>query len=837
MDTLTALSAPLSDGARNANALYEEARWEMEGIRRAARRYQEQAANAEPHTLPSGQWFLRQVVPPLVEVIQRRQKEAYVALGSKGKATDWSWSINTLPVMSLAFITVSRALDTARAPEPVSQVKAALTVVNNVVEEVNYQEWLHVERAAQKEAQLAGWHRPDMIAELKRLYPQVNRKTWARWKARAAIKPEKWTREERLALGAVLVDALLEAAPDYFVLHSRVENGKVVKTLQLTPRVYTVMMDIEARAEVAHPLETVMLIEPRPWERVSYPTTVSRNASTLRGGYVIHQLDPFGNAFTEHTRGLEDAVSDTDLTTWNALQATPYRVNTWLLDVMQDAYKAGLRLGGLEVGEPLPMPPKMPTPTWEALNDAQKGEVKLKRRELHRENVSIMGRSQSILDILMMGEELRHVERFWYPITRDFRHRLYMRATRGPHPQGSDIAKSLAMFAEGKALGADGFWWLAIRAANTFGMDKLTLEDRYAWTIDNLLKIRGCASDPLQFTWWTEADEPWSFLATCHEITMAIGQSPLGLETVHSFVSHLPIPMDGSCNGLQHLSAMGLDPTGAHATNLTPDPERQDIYTEIARKVALEVQQDVLDGVEAAPEWLDKVTRKTVKRAVMTTPYGVTPRGIRDQLISDKMIPAGAVGIGAKANYMTDKIQRALEGTVLSAKQIMDWLRAVAAALGKANVPFDWTTPSGSRVRQAYFEETVVRVETLLGKLSLAQENTQGSLVWRKQAAGSAPNVVHSFDAAHLSLTVNDALAAGISDFAMIHDSYATHAGNTTTLAVILRRAFVAIYRGDWLAKIAAEVRAYAPHIELPELPVRGDFDIEQVNDAEYFFS
>jgi DNA-directed RNA polymerase len=36
------------------------------------------------------------------------------------------------------------------------------------------------------------------------------------------------------------------------------------------------------------------------------------------------------------------------------------------------------------------------------------------------------------------------------------------------------------------------------------------------------------------------------------------------------FVSHLPVPLDGSCNGLQHLAAMGRDVVGAQATNIVP---------------------------------------------------------------------------------------------------------------------------------------------------------------------------------------------------------------------------------------------------------------------------
>lgn len=36
------------------------------------------------------------------------------------------------------------------------------------------------------------------------------------------------------------------------------------------------------------------------------------------------------------------------------------------------------------------------------------------------------------------------------------------------------------------------------------------------------------------------------------------------------YVCHLPVHMDGSCNGLQHYAALGRDTEGAKAVNLAP---------------------------------------------------------------------------------------------------------------------------------------------------------------------------------------------------------------------------------------------------------------------------
>src|SRR5205085_11516304 len=89
---------------------------------------------------------------------------------------------------------------------------------------------------------------------------------------------------------------------------------------------------------------------------------------------------------------------------------------------------------------------------------------------------------------------------------------------------------------------------------------------------------------------WKEADKPWTFLAACQEWKCYREQGP-------DFRSHLPVSMDGTCNGYQHLSAMGRDPIGGRATNLLPFDEPQDIYQEVADHVRRRIRQDLESGV------------------------------------------------------------------------------------------------------------------------------------------------------------------------------------------------------------------------------------------------
>src|SRR5205823_11460906 len=62
---------------------------------------------------------------------------------------------------------------------------------------------------------------------------------------------------------------------------------------------------------------------------------------------------------------------------------------------------------------------------------------------------------------------------------------------------------------------------------------------------------------------WTKAVQPWLFLRACLEWKRYQEEGP-------GMISHLPIPVDGSCNGYQQLGGMGLDPIGGRATNLMP---------------------------------------------------------------------------------------------------------------------------------------------------------------------------------------------------------------------------------------------------------------------------
>lgn len=78
---------------------------------------------------------------------------------------------------------------------------------------------------------------------------------------------------------------------------------------------------------------------------------------------------------------------------------------------------------------------------------------------------------------------------------------------------------------------------------------------------------------------------------------------------------------------------------------------------------------------------------------------------------------------------------------------------------------------------------------------------------------------------------------AGLTDLAMIHDSFGTHAGNAAALSTLLRRAFIDQYTEvDVLATFRDEIAAQLPEELrqlLPELPTKGSLNLEAIMDSD----
>lgn len=552
--------------------------------------------------------------------------------------------------------------------------------------------------------------------------------------------------------------------------------------------------------------------------------------------YYRIKTNPITFVLNKHTA---DDPSQVSRDAWEALDhigSTPWRINQYILSVVRQALEHPLQ-PGLKNTHIQELDETVDDEVWDSMTHQERAEIKRVRSEKHAENARARNAGCSMYRTLMEAEVLG-TDAFYVPHMMDFRTRIYPQGMT-INPQGSSMDKGLLEFAHGLPLGERGLYWLAVKVATCAGHDKLAFDDRVQWTSENLELIRDCVMDPMGNQWWAsdDVDDPWGLLASGHEYICALdSKNPLDYE------SHQPVPFDATCSGIQILSMLGRDPVGAKATNVSANAQRQDIYADVAKKVQASVKADMnredAQVREMATYWLaEGITRSTVKRAVMTTPYGVTDRGITDQLVKD-----GHAKHFTAANYLKEHIKQGLAGTVVKGVEIMAYFQETAKALAKAKQPLVWQTPMGSQCTQAYKKDRYCKIKTVVGEGKkdkyLYDPQEIDELDPSKQGLASAPNVIHSFDATLLQLTVLMLRDCGVDSMQMIHDSFAVHPSNADLLCRSVRKAAVDIFSHDWLEEFDQFIRGYAePDVELPELPERGAFDVTQVLDSQFFFS
>lgn len=635
-----------------------------------------------------------------------------------------------------------------------------------------------------------------------------------RWrKVLQELPTREWSSVDRTHVGTALLNAVLPHLGDVVKISSPARRQKQVHIRNS----FVESLSQEAgRVAMMRPFYLPMLCRPRPW---------SAQGWTLDGGYLALKADGLKarrvrGAGKGHTQAGD--LSEGHLAALNRLQGTAWMVNRFVLDVAQVAFQSDT--GPLPYKAPVVIPERFSDDMWSEMTDEERKTHLVKVSRAHQHNFRQAEAKLAHTRAITVADMMKDYPDIWFPHAMDYRGRMYP-IPQDLHPQGSDIVKSLLLFAKPKPLGERGWAWLLQHAAATYGLDKESRTDQLQWCSDNIVRVCRVGDNPwLDTEFWQQADEPWQFLAAAREIYSAAASG-----NVETYLCSLPISVDGSCNGLQHLSALGLDPVGGKAVNLTPGP-RQDIYQIVADKVVRSVEQssDPMSNL-----WDGRVTRKTVKRAVMTTPYGVTLRGIADQLVSDGFTD-GMEEPHQAAAFLRDRIVEALDGTLVKGMDVMRWFKDCANVLSKSDQGVSWETPIGSVITMTHMRDAETRVMTPFGYLRVLRPDAKPSLASHKQANSVSPNVIHSFDAAHMAMVINrtDGL-----DLAMVHDSYGTHPCDVDTLIDTTKEVFEEIYAEDWFHKLRASMIFHSSRPTLPACPDRGKLDIKQVRYSEYFFA
>ncbi|KAJ0744625.1 putative DNA-directed RNA polymerase [Helianthus annuus] len=569
-----------------------------------------------------------------------------------------------------------------------------------------------------------------------------------------------------------------------------------------------------------------MLVPPRKWKGYDNGGHFYLPSYLMRTHGSKQQQEAVKNAPFSQMKKIYEAL--------DTLGNTKWRINKRLLDVVESIWASGGDIAGLVNREDVSIPD---------LNSEDSSEIREWRwsvRKAKKLNQELHSQRCDIELKLSVARRMKDEEGFYYPHNLDFRGRAY---PMHPHLNhlSSDLCRGILEFAEGRPLGKSGLRWLRIHLANLYGsgVEKLSYDGRLQFVEDHINDIIDSADNPLGGNrWWLTAEDPFQCLAACINLSETLKSS-----SPHTVISHLPVHQDGSCNGLQHYAALGRDTLEAAAVNLVAGEKPSDVYSEIAARVHEIMQRDSEKDPTSYPNALlarlliGQVNRKLVKQTVMTSVYGVTFVGAREQIkrrlqekghITDDQLLFSASCYAAKVTL------EALEEIFEAARGTMCWLGDCAKVIATENQPVRWTTPLGLPVVQPYFKTKRHIIKTSLQVLALQREGSTVEV--KKQRTAFPPNFVHSLDGTHMMMTAVACRDAGLR-FAGVHDSFWTHACDVDKMNVILREKFVELYRTPILENLLESFQTTYPGLEFPPLPPRGDFDLNEVLKSPYFFN
>ncbi len=298
---------------------------------------------------------------------------------------------------------------------------------------------------------------------------------------------------------------------------------------------------------------------------------------------------------------------------------------------------------------------------------------------------------------------------FWLDYACDERGRMY--ALQRLSYDREDHVRCLIEFDHGVYCGRVGIQWLEINCATLYGVDKAIWGERLQWAGRERSLIRAVAKDPMgTFDKWRDADKPLQFVRACIELNEA-WDNP-------NFETRLPVGIDATASGLQHLALLCRDFRTMEQVNLTLWHNKvMDIYDYVGGSV-----QELLQKEKGSHEWaawwlerleeLDDKRRKLFKGPVSTFSYASTEntwnKQIRESyadlermgkisvpLLRDENGDLEKRGGKSAVGYLVDKVRLACEAELRGPSAVMKWLKDRVNRQYERNAFVSWDSPSG----------------------------------------------------------------------------------------------------------------------------------------------
>ena len=789
--------------------LEQQVQLEVEAIRKGVKRYrklvEEATARGEAASLKPVERLIAYWFPEMVREIEREQ-EAIRAGKSGQRRGQYGPLVLTLDAERVAVVTLHTLLSRCLLnPSGDLAVRNFYAIGNALVAEIH-----------------ADFMRKDRTIDFGKIERRYRRMTPTRINryAKRVLQDPVWTRRGCVHAGAALakiathcclVARAVKGKPDEYVPafeHVKVwHNRQLTGAMRITETASEIIEDGHDFRSTLRPRFLPMVVQPYPWK------------PDVPGGYIRVRTPMIAKPTQEQT----DAIGESDCSDLfeaiNALSSTEWVLNQKVLKVMREVWDSGGGVGKMPSADLEPLPPK---PAGIEDSSELLKVWKAEAHTVHSANAKARGARAEFVQMLAVADVVGE-DGMFLPHQIDFRTRFYPIPLHLNH-HGNDLPRSLMLFANRRPLTDQGRRWLLINAANHYGHDKLPFDLRVTRVMEMKKMIREVCRDPLgTIEWWSKAENPWQFLASCFSLTDdSIGE-------------RMPVQVDGTCNGTQHYCAAARDQDGGTWVNLIPGDEPRDAYVRVLREVMSSVSKDSDPLAKSAATYLD---RKLVKQPVMTSNYNVTMVGMRAQ-IRGTLESRGCLPPAAKplASYLVKQVQASLEGVFPGPQQTMRWIEDCAKRICSAyeTASIRWTTPLGMVAVQPYRRNKIGRVETAMQSVSVATNDDSAPVAKVKQRQGLPPNIVHSWDAGHLGATAIEMRRRG-RDFAGVHDSDWTHAEDVDEMRGIIQQKFIELHEADQLERLRSEWSARYPRAEIQPPPSVGTLDLQEIRNSEYFF-
>ncbi len=453
----------------------------------------------------------------------------------------------------------------------------------------------------------------------------------------------------------------------------------------------------------------------------------------------------------------------------------------------------------------------------------------------HKAKISKLTIQENILAIANLFMQ----RTIYFPIRLDLRGRIYCQPSYFNY-QSTDLAKSLLLFDRAGIIKRNddkGINFLKVFGANCYGngLDKLNYIKRMQWVDDNTEKILSFRDGKIL----SKCKNKELFLSFCFEYERYINF--LSDESQIEFKNYLPIQLDATCNGFQHLALLSNESKLFVQLNISKQTTDKgillenkgpgDLYSYMVIKLTEVFEARLIKGTEKKTGELESIKRLSLflwnrdilKKVLMTIPYNIrlktVAKYIKEKLteieptsktktVNDKTVTVKLSWYvfennPQEINYddlilLSTLIVEIISTEFTKITKLIEYLKNVAKICGMLNIPIFWSLPHGLEISQSYQKLTTERIPVSSFTTSVINlsQTVKGMMRVQKQTTALMPNLIHSLDATSMTLLYNEfsKIYSENTNLYTVHDCFATTSEKIETLMTILRSVYTKLY-------------------------------------------